>query len=61
MLVVPFVDVVSTMSDPRLPATVMEYEVQMLSAVSSPDACHDDVSALDTSHGVQARGVDPAA
>ncbi len=27
VLVVPFVDVVSTMSDPNLQATVMEYEV----------------------------------
>ena len=28
VLVVPFVDVITTMSDPSLPATVMEYEVQ---------------------------------
>ncbi len=37
VLVVPFVDVVSTMSDPNLPATVMEYEVQMLLAASFAD------------------------
>ena len=29
VLNVPFVDVISTMSDTRLPATVTEYEVQM--------------------------------
>jgi len=30
VLGVPFVDVVSTMSDPTLPATVTEYEVSVL-------------------------------
>ena len=39
VLVVPFVDVVSTMSDPRLPATVVEYEVNLFSATSSLYVC----------------------
>lgn len=45
MLVVPFVDVVATMSDPTLPATVMEYEVLLT------------LLALRSSHAGQAQGV----
>ena len=52
MLVVPFVDVVATMSDPKLPATVMEYEV--LLALLALCTMHSRTSLLvDSSHARQ--------
>ena len=38
VLGVPFVDVISTMSDPALPATVTEYEVTPIFATSDQES-----------------------